>query len=98
MWVLPVRTDHAGGDSSQFESQANAPADYRWHGRQYLPLRDVSADCPGHRARLKRHIIMPDNFKPAGLPRAYHLSRRSLLLRAGGVSMVLGLGAHSVKA
>jgi isoquinoline 1-oxidoreductase subunit beta len=41
---------------------------------------------------------MPDDCKRPGLPQAYCLSRRSLLLRAGGVSIVLGLGAHSVNA
>jgi isoquinoline 1-oxidoreductase beta subunit len=35
---------------------------------------------------------------PAGPPRVYRLSRRSLLLQAGGVSIALGLGSHSVEA
>ncbi len=35
---------------------------------------------------------------PAGPPRVYRLSRRSLLLQAGGVSIALGLGFHSVEA
>ncbi len=41
---------------------------------------------------------MPADFDPAGLPRVYRLSRRSLLLQAGGVSIALGLGAHSGEA
>src|SRR5580700_2447855 len=98
MWVLPVRADHAGGGSSQSESPANAPADYRWHGRQYLPLWDVSADCPGHRARDERRITMPVDSDTACPPQAYRLSRRSLLLQAGGISIALGLGSHSVEA
>src|ERR1700727_2756747 len=66
--------------SSQSESPANAPADYRWHGRQYLPLWDVSADCPGHRARDERRITMPVDSDTACPPQAYPLSRRSLSL------------------
>lgn len=41
---------------------------------------------------------MPADFDPAGLPRVYRLSRRSLLLQAGGVSIALGLDSHSVEA
>ena len=41
---------------------------------------------------------MPADFDPAGLPRVYHLSRRSLLLQAGRVSIALALGAHSAEA
>src|ERR1700733_4606530 len=98
MWVLPVRADHAGGGSPQIQSPPDAPADHRWHGRQYLPLRDVSPDCPGHRARDERCIIMLADSDPAGPPRVYRLSRRSLLLQAGGVSIALGLGSYSVEA
>jgi isoquinoline 1-oxidoreductase beta subunit len=35
---------------------------------------------------------------PAGPALVYRLSRRSLLLQAGGVSIALGLGSHSVEA
>jgi isoquinoline 1-oxidoreductase subunit beta len=41
---------------------------------------------------------MPADFDPTGLPRVYRLSRRSLLLHAGGVSIALGLCAHCVEA
>ena len=41
---------------------------------------------------------MPADFDPAGPPRVYRLSRRSLLLQAGRASIALGLGSHSVEA
>jgi isoquinoline 1-oxidoreductase subunit beta len=41
---------------------------------------------------------MPADSDTACPPQAYRLSRRSLLLQAGGISIALGLGSHSVEA
>jgi isoquinoline 1-oxidoreductase beta subunit len=41
---------------------------------------------------------MPVDSDTACPPQAYRLSRRSLLLQAGGISIALGLGSHSVEA
>jgi isoquinoline 1-oxidoreductase subunit beta len=40
---------------------------------------------------------MSADFDPAGPPQVYRLSRRSLLLQVGAVSIALGLGHHSVQ-
>ena len=41
---------------------------------------------------------MPTDLGPVHPPRIYRLSRRSFLLGAGGVSIALGFGSHSVEA
>jgi len=50
MRLLPFRTDHAGCDASCDEQETHARADRRAHGRQYLPLRHLSA----HRGAIQR--------------------------------------------
>src|SRR3984885_7799057 len=40
---------------------------------------------------------MSADFDPVGSPQVYRLSRRSLLLQAGAVSIALGFGHHSVQ-
>ena len=45
MRVLHVGDDHVGGGSTPEESGAEGKRNHRFHGRQRLPLRDVSAHC-----------------------------------------------------
>src|SRR6476646_985755 len=71
MRILPKRTDHAGGGNAQIEAEAYRSRHRRVHARQYLPLRNISANSPGDQARRGSEIMIE----------VVDLSRRSFLNR-----------------
>ena len=72
-------------------------ADRRAHGRQSLPLRHLSADCPRHRARSRGSVTMNIQRNMSTKRKvSSHLSRREMLAGSAGLSFAFALGAPSL--
>src|SRR6516165_197547 len=87
MWLLSVRSDHAGRGAARQESQADTRANRLPHGRQYLPLRYLSSHHRRHRKRWEGLIMLQDVH-------SRRLSRRSFLVTTGAFSVAIAFGSR----